>query len=166
MGCSWVLYIGQGRLAEAAEERNWWRPVEFNGAAVSSLESSLRGRGNGGVAPLQKGKWRPRDSGRGGGTRCDGSRPDRRRRRGIRPEEGDEGGAGRVGYKGQVGRFWKWKTTMKMEFGWAAEGRLGRIQVAPLRKIENCFFEFLFQGNGIQIKSFEYFQTKFKLDSK
>jgi hypothetical protein len=46
------------------------------------------------------------------------------------------------------------------------EGRLGRIQVAPLRKIENCFFEFLFQGNGIQIKSFEYFQTKFKLDSK
>jgi hypothetical protein len=120
MGCSWVLYIGQGRLAEAAEERNWWRPVEFNGAAVSSLESSLRGRGNGGVAPLQKGKWRPRDSGRRGGTRCDGSRPDRRRRRGIRPEEGDEGGAGRVGYKGQVGRFWKWKTTMKMEFGWAA----------------------------------------------
>jgi hypothetical protein len=120
MGCSWVLYIGQGRLAEAAEERSWWRPVEFNGAAVSSLESSLRGRGNGGVAPLQKGKWRPRDSGCGGGTRCDGSRSDRRRRRGIRPEEGDEGGAGRVGYKGQVGRFWKWKTTMKMEFGKAA----------------------------------------------
>jgi hypothetical protein len=120
MGCSWALYIGQGQLAEAAEERSWWQPVEFNGAAVSSLESSLRGRGNGGVAPLQKGKWRPRDSGRGGGTRCDGSRSDRRWRHGIRPEEGDEGGAGRVGYKGQVGRFWKWKTTMKMEFGWAA----------------------------------------------
>jgi hypothetical protein len=45
-------------------------------------------------------------------------------------------------------------------------GRLGRIQIGPLRKIENCFFEFLFQGNGIQIKSFEYFQTKFELDSK
>jgi hypothetical protein len=28
------------------------------------------------------------------------------------------------------------------------------------------FFEFLFQGNGIQIKSFEYFQTKIELDSK
>jgi hypothetical protein len=56
MGCSWALYIGQGRLAEAAEERSWWWPVEFNGAAVSSLESSLRGWGNGGVAPLQKGK--------------------------------------------------------------------------------------------------------------
>jgi hypothetical protein len=26
------------------------------------------------------------------------------------------------------------------------------------------FFQNLFQGNGIQIKSFEYFQTKFELD--
>jgi hypothetical protein len=58
MGCSWVLYIGRGRLAEAAEERCRWRLVEFNGAAVSSLESALRGRGNGGAVPLWKGKWR------------------------------------------------------------------------------------------------------------
>jgi hypothetical protein len=45
----------RGRLAEAAEERSRWRPVEFIGLAVSSLESTLRGRGNGGAAPLQKG---------------------------------------------------------------------------------------------------------------
>jgi hypothetical protein len=44
MGCSWVLYIGRGRLAEAAKERSRWWPVEFNGAAVSSLESASRGR--------------------------------------------------------------------------------------------------------------------------
>jgi hypothetical protein len=37
MGCSWEFYIGQGWLAEAAEERSQWRPVQFNGAAVSSL---------------------------------------------------------------------------------------------------------------------------------
>jgi hypothetical protein len=55
-----------GRLAEAAEERNWWRPVEFNGAAVSSHESTPRARGNGGAAPLQKGKSRWRSSGQGG----------------------------------------------------------------------------------------------------
>jgi hypothetical protein len=66
MGCSWTLYIGRGRLAEAAEERNWWRPVEFNGAAVSSHESTPRARGNGGAALLQKGKLRWRSSGQGG----------------------------------------------------------------------------------------------------
>jgi hypothetical protein len=50
--------------------------------------------------------------------------------------------------------------------GLGCEGHLGRIQIGPPRKIENCMFKFLFQGNGIQIKSFEYFQTKFELDSK
>jgi hypothetical protein len=50
--------------------------------------------------------------------------------------------------------------------GLGCEGCLGRIQIRPLRKIENYFFEFSFQGNDIQIKSFEYFQTKFELDSK
>jgi hypothetical protein len=50
MGCSWTLYIGRGRLAVATEERSQWRPMEFNGAVVSSLESALRGRGNGGAA--------------------------------------------------------------------------------------------------------------------
>jgi hypothetical protein len=94
MGCSWVLYIGRGQLAEAAEERSRWWLMEFNGAAVSSLESTLRGRGNGGAAALRKGKWRRHGSGHGGGARHDGSRPDGRWRRGIGPEEGDEGGAG------------------------------------------------------------------------
>jgi hypothetical protein len=40
--------------------------VEFNGATVLSLESAPRGRGNGGAAPLGKGKWRRRSLGRGG----------------------------------------------------------------------------------------------------
>jgi hypothetical protein len=34
-----------GRLAEAAEERSLWWLVEFNAAAVSSLESAPRGEG-------------------------------------------------------------------------------------------------------------------------
>jgi hypothetical protein len=70
--------------------------VEFNGAAVLSLESAPRGRGNGGATPLRKGKWRRRGLGHGGGARCDGSRPDGRWRL-RRPREGDEGGAGRAG---------------------------------------------------------------------
>jgi hypothetical protein len=131
MGCSWALYVGRGQLAEAAEERSRWWPVEFNGAAVSSLESATRGRRNGGAAPLGKGKWRRRGSGRRGDARRDGSQPDGRWRCGIGPEEGDEGGAGRVGCKGQVGRFQKWKTKMKMELGWSvrdvwAEFKSGR----------------------------------------
>jgi hypothetical protein len=69
--------------------------VEFSGAAVLSLESAQRGRGNGGEAPLRKGKWRRHGLGRGGGARRDGSRPDGWRRLG-RPSEGDEGGAGRA----------------------------------------------------------------------
>jgi hypothetical protein len=68
MGCSWALYIGRRRLSEAAEERSWWQPVEFNGAAVSSVESAPRGRGNGGAAPLRKGKWRRRNLGCGSGA--------------------------------------------------------------------------------------------------
>jgi hypothetical protein len=133
MGCSWALYIGRGRLAEAAEERSWWWPVEFNGAAVLSLEYAPRGRGNEGEALLWKGKWSRRGLGRGGGARRDGSRPDGRWRRDIGLEEGDEGGAGRVGCKERVGRFRKWKMKMKMkiELGWAArdvwaEFKLGR----------------------------------------
>jgi hypothetical protein len=94
--CSRVPFIGQGRRAGATEERSRRRPVEFNGAAVLSLESTPRGRGNGGAAPLRKGKWRRRSLGRGGGARRDGSRPDRRRRLG-RLREGDEGGADRAG---------------------------------------------------------------------
>jgi hypothetical protein len=36
----------------------------------------------------------------------------------------------------------------------------------PRKKKYNLFRKFLIQGNGIEIKSFEYFQTKFELDSK
>jgi hypothetical protein len=77
-----------GQLAGAAEERSRWRPVEFNGAAVLSLESALRGRGNGGAAPLWKGKWRRRGLGRGGGARRDGSQTDERRWLGREVEDG------------------------------------------------------------------------------
>jgi hypothetical protein len=42
----------------------------------------------------------------------------------------------------------------RAEFRWAEKGK------------HNCFHNFLIQGNVIQIKGFEYFQTKFELDSK
>jgi hypothetical protein len=93
--------------------------MEFNGATVLSLESTPRGRGNREAAPLQKWKWRRCGSGHRGGARHDGTRSDGQWRHGIGPEEGDEGGVGRVGCKGRVGQFRKWKTKMKMEFGWA-----------------------------------------------
>jgi hypothetical protein len=35
-----------------------------------------------------------------------------------------------------------------------------------LRREKEKGFQILIQGNGIEIKSFEYFQTKFELDSK
>jgi hypothetical protein len=40
------------------------------------------------------------------------------------------------------------------ELKWAKKGKIEKV------------FKFLIQGNVIQIKSFEYFQTKFELDSK
>jgi hypothetical protein len=45
MGCSWALYIWRGWLAKAAEERSRWWPMEFNGAAVLSIEFAPRGGG-------------------------------------------------------------------------------------------------------------------------
>jgi hypothetical protein len=96
--CSGVPFIGRGRLAEATEERSRRQLVEFNGAAVLSLESALRGRGSGGAAPLRKRKWRWCGLGCGGGAQRDGSRSDGRRRWRLRHlREGDEGGAGRAG---------------------------------------------------------------------
>jgi hypothetical protein len=104
MGFSWVLYIGRGRLADAAEERILWRPVEFNGVVVSSLESAPRGRGNRGGSRYRRGG--------GGGvardTRRNDSRSDGRWQRDIGPEEGDEGGVGRVCCKGRVGPMTRW----------------------------------------------------------
>jgi hypothetical protein len=57
-GIGWVGEIGvllgtlyrAGRLAEAAEERSRWWPMQFNRAAVLSLESAPRERGNGWAA--------------------------------------------------------------------------------------------------------------------
>jgi hypothetical protein len=116
--CSRVPFIGQGRLAGAVEERNRRRPVEFNGAAVLSLESASRGRGNGGAAPLWKGKWRWHGLGCGGGARHNGSRPDGQRRLG-RPREGDEGGAGRAGpeWSGGPNATWADVERKKREMG-------------------------------------------------
>jgi hypothetical protein len=145
--------------------------VELNGAVVLSLESVSRGRGNRGAVKLQKGKGRQRGSGAeavlgvtaasrmgSGGAASD--------RRTEMKEERAEWAA-----KAGWGR-WLGGLVLEMEnknengVGLGCEGRLGRIQIGPLRKIENCFFEFVFQGNGIQIKSSEYFQAKFELDSK
>jgi hypothetical protein len=50
--------------------------------------------------------------------------------------------------------------------GLGCEGCLSRIQIGPLRKIENCFSNFCFKEMGFKSKGFEYFKTKFELDSK
>jgi hypothetical protein len=42
----------------------------------------------------------------------------------------------------------------RAELRWAEKGKY------------NCFRNFLIQENGIQIKGFDYFQTKFELESK
>jgi hypothetical protein len=44
-----------------------------------------------------------------------------------------------------------------MELGWA-EGRLGRIQIGSLRKIENCFSNFCFQETGFKSKVLNIFK--------
>jgi hypothetical protein len=46
-----------------------------------------------------------------------------------------------------LNRYW-------VESRWVTKGKIEKV------------FKFLIQGNGIQIKSFEYFQTKFEMDSK
>jgi hypothetical protein len=48
---------------------------------------------------------------------------------------------------------------------WASRDIWAELRWAVKGKIEKVF-KFLIQGNGIQIKSSEYFQTKFELDSK
>jgi hypothetical protein len=121
--CSRVPFIGRGWLAGATEERSRRRPVEFNGVTVLSLESAPMGRGNGGAAPLWKGKWRWRGLGLGGGARRDGSRPDGQRQRQLRhPTEGDEGGAGRAGpeWPGGLNATWASAEGKQKKERWAA----------------------------------------------
>jgi hypothetical protein len=122
--CSRVPFIGQGRLAGATEERSQRWPVEFNGVAVLSLESAPRGRGNGGAALLQKGKWRRRSLGRGGGARRDGSWPDGRWRL-VHPREGDEGRADRAGpeWSGGPNATWASAERKQKKKRWALEAQ-------------------------------------------
>jgi hypothetical protein len=70
------------------------------------------------------------------------------------------------GLDDRVGRFQKWKTKMK-KWSWVGlRGTFGPKSDRAAKKNRKLFSESLFQGNGIQIKSFEYFQTKFVLYSK
>jgi hypothetical protein len=49
----------------------------------------------------------------------------------------------------------------EMELGWVrlgCEGRLCRIQIGPLRKIENCFLNFGFKEMGFKSKVLNIFK--------
>jgi hypothetical protein len=70
-----------------------------------------------------------------------------------------------VGRARLAGRFEKRNEKKKIETGWAARGFWAKITSGHLRK-NKIVFDFLIQGNGIQIKRFKYFQTEFELDSK
>jgi hypothetical protein len=69
-----------------------------------------------------------------------------------------------VGRVRLAGRFRK-RNEKKIETGWAARGFWAKIRPGRLRKIK-IVFDFLIQGNEIQMKRFKYFQTQFELDSK
>jgi hypothetical protein len=58
------------------------------------------------------------------------------------------------------------KMKKKLERTYGLQRSTGRIEMGREMKKYNRFHNFLIQGNGIKIKSFEYFQTKFELDSK
>jgi hypothetical protein len=78
------------------------------------------------------------------------------------------GGRGTMGPSGlgALGRpISEKKQKEKIETGRATRGFWAKIKSGHLRKIK-IVFNFLMQGNGIQIKRFKYFQTKFELDSK
>jgi hypothetical protein len=66
---------------------------------------------------------------------------------------------------GVLGRPISEKKRKKIKTGWAARGCWAKIRSGRLRKIK-IVFNFLIQGNGIQIKRFKYFQTEFELYSK
>jgi hypothetical protein len=150
MGCSWVLYIGRRRLAKAAEERSRWRPVECNGAAVSSLESAPRGRGNRGAVLLQKGKWR----------RCSTRRQPARRvvmvwhqtGGGRQRRSGLSGLQRPVGPDDRVGQFQKWKTKVKMELGWAARDIWAEFKSGHREKLKIVCSNFCFKEMGFKSK--------------
>jgi hypothetical protein len=70
-----------------------------------------------------------------------------------------------VGRARLAGRFRKRNEKKKIETCRAARGFWAKIRSGRLRKIK-IVFNFMVQGNGIQIKRFKYFQTEFELDSK
>jgi hypothetical protein len=57
------------------------------------------------------------------------------------------------------------KLKRKPEITYGLQRSTGRNEMAEKEKKSFSPF-FLIQGNGIKIKSFEYFPTKFELDSK
>jgi hypothetical protein len=76
--------------------------------------------------------------------------------------EGDDGAEGtELGRKAEwAGRAWqadfRKENEKKIEIGWAARGFSAKIRSGCLRKIK-IVFDFLIQGNEIQIKTFKYF---------
>jgi hypothetical protein len=87
-------------------------------------------------------------------------------RRRFRQKEGEEG-VGRVGPNGQErsgsGRL-GWMASGPIlgkgnRVGFGCHGNQAEMRFALPTKKRNWFCKFLIQGNGIQIKSFKYFQT-------
>jgi hypothetical protein len=68
-----------------------------------------------------------------------------------------------VGRAHLADQFQKRNEKKKIETGWAARGFWAKITSGRLRK-SKIVFDFLIQGNGIQIKRFKYFQTEFEPD--
>jgi hypothetical protein len=66
-----------------------------------------------------------------------------------------------MGHHGEVGRdgLLRWqaeKNEKKLEITYGLQRSTGRIKMGRERKKYNHFRNFLIQGNGIEIKSFEY----------
>jgi hypothetical protein len=58
------------------------------------------------------------------------------------------------------------KLTRKPEITYGLQWSTGRNEMGRERRKKTFSPFFLIQGNGIKIQSFEYFPTKFELDSK
>jgi hypothetical protein len=140
-----AFILGHGKGAEAVAVGA--RPAAIDSAVSGGVEG--RGRRAGGgrwVGRRRFGRWRAAAS--------------------AAWREEEKGWWGRVGRARLAGRFQKRNKKKKIEkIGRAARGFWAKIWSGRLSKI-NIVFDFLIQGNGIQIKTFKYFQTKFELDSK
>jgi hypothetical protein len=110
-----------------------WRQVRFQWPPFWKVKRERDGKGNGGVASAWLG-W--------GGSGAEGERF-----RAVR--------VARWPSASLAGRFQK-RNEKKIETGWAAKGFWAKIRSDCLRKIK-IVFDFLIQGNGLQIKRFKYF---------